>query len=1384
MAIEVRILGDFEFSRQIISGIARLFSYDNGLGYASGILLVLFLIWSFVKHALDPEKAPHPIKEFVTGLIMWMIIGSSGSSVKFDVMLTSISNPGQFEYIEDVPAIAVIPSWLASNFFSVAREKLQDTFSPVSYSLGSEHLDPLGALVKMYDVAPSDAHVAHSSSEHHDLERSIKNYVEFCYVADQNLSDAVPENSRTDLEKVDISNPAALWDSLKVSYNGLMTTIYIGDLAKQSADAGNGYGARMLCSDAWASINSYLTNSGFEAKVVSYYNSKGVSDEAIKKAGLMIKGSLAGFDSYKLQVGMLTAYHLRSGLVGTSMELEKDKMIFESWRKRVVEKSGEASIFKQAMIPIITAIETFSFFIAPLMMVMAIMGGVGLAYIGKYMMLVLFINMWGFIKVFVDLYTAIAVERAFAVNGDTGSAFSFGQYPTTFMEIEGFIATAGALTTAIPMFATFLLYGGVHSIMGVMRSVGGASVDASNMAPNVASSMNAGVRSMGDHQFQQVLGTGGTAIGQSLVTDQSFGSMSVSDSVSSGSGVSGALLGSVTSSSATGAVDTLQTMMSNSNQTGISDRQSLMSQWSSLSTDQRMESLAQQLQKSSGMDVKEARSAVMEVMANGGAGFQGMLSAGLSGAIKAGGQQSTSDNYSKAESFMQNFSQQYTDTNSKGDTAAVAKDFAKHTQWSNTESGGQLNQHTEMYQTASAAQTQLQDVVSSNQGVVGTQQLNMAAVAEQFKTNPDAASGIINGLWDKHGSALEKAGLTRGDSGSLFKTFGGEDNPLKALMGLRNELLKSDGTQADLGNQSKDMALSGDLMKAIGASVGGYVGAGFSKAGEADIAQAGILSGVDKAAIIDPNRNSGLTAPNTANLASEVQKGISSISTQGNAATGGFASGVEGRMGAGSYMSGSELANYGNGIGFNPRSDFKDDFFTKGLNFAQQGPEQLAQLFGNGREWGKNAEDWSATVASFANGNGNHSLALREGLKDLMISSGQDFNKLVSGANNGNQESLSKLSAMNDARLFLQTDEGRAAVGALSNDDGKRLVANMNAMGGAMSNLTDSDSTISAVELNAISAARMQGQITNNQASGFLELGSATNSTINKIFSSGTASEGVNSAIYASSLGAAKDNGVLRDIVNTSENSYNTSSGYSQFIRENDDFRTPRQISEDISGDNPVLAANYSNVAANDIVKDTAMLNYNAGGLVSDGNTLQGYNKDFDVNSKAVSAQIGNYSSKIIDSIGNNGGFEGINDRLISSAVDGNTNASHLVYALSGHYGQFSALDKLNDSGLGASSQGLFLAVTDLSEKANSSGLVTGQSDLNSQYQAYINGESAINPETGEPFPKDKTFEFDGSSYLNVGENNDGIAIYRMGEGDDASYFTFDGKKMSYYNKD
>ncbi len=103
------------------------------------------------------------------------------------------------------------------------------------------------------------------------------------------------------------------------------------------------------------------------------------------------------------------------------------------------------------------------------------MGGFGFSYIGKYLGLVLYVNLFGFIKVFVDVFTAISVQRAYEASSDL--AQSFLAYPNTIKEIEGFLSISASLTTAIPMLALFLLYGGVHSIMGVMKQMGSVPVD-------------------------------------------------------------------------------------------------------------------------------------------------------------------------------------------------------------------------------------------------------------------------------------------------------------------------------------------------------------------------------------------------------------------------------------------------------------------------------------------------------------------------------------------------------------------------------------------------------------------------------------------------------------------------------------------------------------------------------------------------------------------------------------------------------------------------------------------------------------------------------------------------------------------------------------------
>ena len=529
--MEIRILGDFDFAREIISGVARLFSYGNGFGYASGILLALYFLFLILKHAHDSERSPNPMKEFVFGIMLFLLVGGGSSSAKFDVELISISDPSRFEVINDVPALAAIPAWLTSNFLGILREKMENEFTPVTYT-AERGVDPLGALIRLYERK-----VPTSSFEgpDEDYVRSMHEYMENCFLADQQLDRAAPSTTISDLKKVNMAKEDALIDALKVEYDGLFTNTYLGNNLRQP---GEQYGERVNCVVALDRLKqpvSRSSNSSGSQEIESMINNNEVEQYSVQAAIRMVSGAYNSESSpYGLQANLLLAYLAEQGVQQAGFGSEAHRMVFEGYTKAVAQKVGEASIFKKFMVPTTTALETFSFYIAPILMMLAIMGGVGFSYITKYLGLVLYINLFSFVKVFVDVFTAISVERAFSER--QGTPLSFESLPSAMEEISAFLATSATLTTSIPLLAMFLLYGSAMTLSGAVKSMGGGNANGNILAPDVGTSMNGGTAQVGSATVQYDANSGAPVTGFANQSNSALGDITFSQGLNAAGG--------------------------------------------------------------------------------------------------------------------------------------------------------------------------------------------------------------------------------------------------------------------------------------------------------------------------------------------------------------------------------------------------------------------------------------------------------------------------------------------------------------------------------------------------------------------------------------------------------------------------------------------------------------------------------------------------------------------------------------------------------------------------------------------------------------------------------------------------------------------------------
>lgn len=1093
--MEIRVLGDFEIAREILLGVARLFANPDGalVTSAPAALLTGFLLWSFLKWGMDNEKAPYPAKEFVFGIAFWLIFGGGPMSPKYTVELTSVRE-NRFQVIDDVPFLAAVPSWLASSFFGSARELLEDNFSPLHYSKSSESRtpDPLGALVKLYGSGEGiliDPYV----------NRSIATYMVQCYEIEQSLNASPLSFTRNELDAMPIHN---VWDGVKVTYNFLTAKYFTKD---------NKNGVETDCATIWSNIKSIVleSTSDFSVKLQSNNAAKGSTNGAIEDASKMIYAASTHTSPNPLQIqqGLFLSFAMRDGLSQTSMEHWADKMVFEAQRKRVYESAGERTLFLQVMIPIITAIETFSFFIAPVMMVLSVLGGSGLALIMKYLMLVLFINLWGFIKVFVDLFTSITVQRAFEAQSSQ-DPLAFGAYANTFNEIEGFLSVAASLTVAIPFFAMFLLYGGVHSVMGVMRTLGGGSVDGNNMAPTMSTTMNNGVVQQGDTSWTQMAGSGQFAVSHQGGVDAALGSGNVTNATS----------GAFSNTSNTARMEVSNNMQAyqravtqaygEQHAVTKNDSGGTSIDFGSLSSQQKMGTITKMLQEQGGMGKEEATNATAAIMATGGAKIDlttGLgssvintagrvaLSADASAKYQADMTEGQKETWNKAVGLINNWGRSGTFGNTSQTGVTYSKINGTSTNASNDKSTSEVHNAAEQVNRSVSKSAAIGQDVTNQQAVGQTYMINWNALDPNIANTSSALTALYNTLSPEQQKRLNSLGI--GDSDSLMKQThletGNGTSFAANLQNLEKTLGRGD---ADLKNSALDHQIMGDAYRFAGTAIPDANSGGFIAASNAHNSIANTINGVD-------STGSAIKPVSTNNVQEQSRIEAQAANRQASAEKI-----ISDAPGAATLE--QNVINQKNADGsaaFGQDGKVLNPVQTSALEHAKQmkkaqaltGPETNVDILRNlhdagtaglnavskaltpaGQVWGHNQKVRAERInTGFVQQGVSHSMAAERGF-EMFIAGDQ---KTIDGAFNNGKPNADAY-AMNDASRILKTPEGQAFIKGLpEGEDKNRFMAAV----GMFEKNKDGNTQYSA-QMDEISAKRIDGPLPERAAAALI----------------------------------------------------------------------------------------------------------------------------------------------------------------------------------------------------------------------------------------------------------------------------------------------------------
>lgn len=1131
--MNVYIWGDLEFADFVLKGIAAIFQTgDSAFNTAAGILLMLYLLWTFLKWAMNTEKNPYPAREFIFGIVLWMAFGGGPVSPRFDVTLIS-ERTGHATTVGDVPLLAALPSWLATNFFRQITLVIDDYFVIPGYENlrhDQNTSNPLNALVKVAEIASTKIADPY-------VDRTIKDYMNNCYAPYLKLTGKTYSNNIDSLIKVRMDDN--LWGSLAVDTD-LLPETYI-HTADSSVPSKCIAAHTHIANEVAVGSTGPVSPTSYAAKAIGIMQDSDITPMDVKMGAELVHAHLtagANVDPYKFMVNLFVATSIKDGVQGSSMQVWADKMVFEASRKKVFEAAAEKSMFMKIYIPTITAIEMFSFFIAPVMMVLSVLGGMAFTLIGKYLMLVLFINLWGFIKVFVDLFTALSVRRAFQLaSGQPTTPFEFGNYAQNIIEIEQLLGTASNLTMAIPFFAMFLLYGGVHSVMGVMRTLTKGSADGANMAPNMATSMAGGAFTMADTTTTHMVSTGGYKTTQNLGTNHTYGDASVNSGVGTMFQNARSTLDSQVQTNLTSFNQSLEGLNSTMRSNGIANQSGA----NQASTDGFKQTNLSQLMDTSTTGVTDTASSAAQVSSrlaamagiNAALGKSNgekskpeplpatpdtkmvqskLMSFGLSGDLSANLAAGMTDEDRKqfARSYNTALSNTTAAMSEEGFNISHLRNELSTYQSGLTNSDAYKKSHSsaESLARARTQQNGLQDVVAQTGGLTQTNALAFPATSEYKFAQFEA---WYNQLGNEGQARLAQLGL----GGDAFSIASGAANgdPKKMNDGafIAQKVLSKLHAQDDNAEQmASDSRLSSTLYRDLGNAAGSVYGTGFFEAANrAELVAQSILG-------IDAHKgtlNPAPTTPNAENASQVIQESPLkdqkvTDTTNPNQATANATPGTIGADGqptnvkptAGSFeqqllnpeqaQTVQQQATTNDLVGVRTAFAPANEFLAGSANNIKD----LASMF-SGRDvrWGENAEQQSQNVASYlATSHNVQSGALAQGFQELATLSANDRNNLFAQLESADPteryNAAAKISRMNDAAQALSTQEGAAiSAKAFDQETFTRLVDNAGKFTEQLA-VRDGSTPYSAGTLNAISAGRLSGAMTDDNADMSLKL--------------------------------------------------------------------------------------------------------------------------------------------------------------------------------------------------------------------------------------------------------------------------------------------------------
>lgn len=475
MVYEIYSIGDGQFLERVLQGLAMMANHGT-LTAVGAIGLTLGLISTSLRGVLTGGR-DFPVMGSFVGLVLFMALFAPKVSVQIDD-LNAV--PGQKQLrtrvVDNVPFGAAAAGALISKIGVALTEVLETAFSTVD---GARITD--GGFGHTLDLLASGRQLIagklRRGEPYASFEQNLGSYLRDCTLTGLHRGSLRADDLLNRAPWVAIEYASAWASTHQVSTDGGNRDLTCDD-------------AHRALGDSWPAAKASLL-AEFDRGIGITRTAGGTYEDQLR-ATLANVAQEASLDASDYLVASAIAAQFDRAIAGSPLNSQAGAnaiLITQALAQRQTQWAAEENLFLKVMRPTMAFFEAVVFAVVPFMAFLIGLGSQGLALIGRYLLLTLWVQLWLPVLAIVNLYQCTQVEHyvaAMHLGSAAGGNVGLGDWIGLMNAAADWLATGSTLAAATPAITLSLLYGGAITATSLAgRLAGGDHVNEKIASPDL-----------------------------------------------------------------------------------------------------------------------------------------------------------------------------------------------------------------------------------------------------------------------------------------------------------------------------------------------------------------------------------------------------------------------------------------------------------------------------------------------------------------------------------------------------------------------------------------------------------------------------------------------------------------------------------------------------------------------------------------------------------------------------------------------------------------------------------------------------------------------------------------------------------------------------------